>query len=851
MDAIRSALETGMGAIVRAGVTSLSRRSLPVTDGKLRMPGLHGPVEVIRDRWGVPHIYALDVHDLMFAQGFVHAQDRLFQMDFQRRLVAGRLSEVLGRATVNVDRWIRILSMRWAAEREAEGLDSEVRTELEAYAAGVNAHIDACISGRKLPVEFTLLRYRPEPWTPADTLSWGKLLSWILSMNWETELLRARLVARLGPERAAELEPDYFEHWPVIVRRGSRVRGQGLPTATMPRPLTPGESAVERLAEEARKFTGPGPLEGVGSNAWALAGWRTEGRAPLLANDMHLAMGLPCVWYENHLAGGGLDVTGVSLPGIPYVIVGHNGRVAWGMTYGFADVQDLYIERLRKGAGEQVQYEYKGEWLEADVRRERIKVRGGKARAHRVISTRHGPIINALAPRLSGEEPLALRWASLDRGNAFRAIRAMNRAHNCGEFREALRDWTDPVLNAVYADTEGNIQYSYTGNVPVRARGTGEVPVPGWTGEYEWTGYIPFYELPHLDNPPEGYVVTANNRVVGDDYPHFLSREFAGGDRAQRIVEMIEAREESGRKADMAYTRQMQFDQLSVAARVVVGYLRELRAEDAELGDVLKLIEEWDCRLSPESAAAAVYEVFLQKMLRHLTEVKLGDLAGGYGGEGPVPGLQPWSMFGLRAWEWLLKTLAEPESNWFEVGDRGHERKRGAVGGQGFHAAPDGRAHPQPPTNDARSGGGRDEVMRVSLREAVDYLKERCGPRTSDWAWGKLHRLTYAHPLGSARVLAGTFNRGPYPVGGDHTTVWAAVSRLEGEDVIGPPFRFIADLGDLRRSRGLLSPGQSGQPGSRHYDDGVEAWPAGDYHPMLFAREDVEREAEGRLRLLP
>jgi penicillin amidase len=758
----------------------------------------------------VPHIYADSERDLFFAQGFVHAQDRLWQMDFQRRLIAGRLSEVMGPKTVPVDRWFRVLGMRRVAEQEVRLIGDDVRAGLEAYTAGVSARMR---QGR-LPVEFTLLRYRPEPWEVADTLSWIKMMSWTLSVNWETEILRAQLIARLGPERVAELEPDYFDRWPRVVPSDVDYSAIG--------------GAALRRAEAARPFAGPSADAGLGSNNWVLSGSRTATGAPLLANDMHLAMSLPSIWYENHLVGGDLNVTGITFPGIPGVVSGHNGHVAWGFTNGFPDVQDLYVERLRdrghpgrmhpNGAdtGTQVQYEYQGQWCDAEVICEEVRVKGGEPVIEEVIVTRHGPIINSLAPDLAGEQPLALRWTSLEPDTMIESLYAMNRARNCQEFREALRYWTAPIQNTVYADTEGNIAYSFPGKVPIRARGDGRVPVPGWTGEYEWTGYVPFDELPHLYNPPQGYVATANNRVVPEDYPYHIGIEHCMGDRAQRIVALIEAQDTIG----VATIQRMQFDQVSPTAQLVAHYLGQLTVDESEMAAVVEMMRAWDGTLSSDSPEATVYEVFLQRMIVLTLSNKLGDLAARYAGKGPTPVLAEGSMFGHRAPEWLQKTLAEADSHWFDLGQ----------------------------------GETRDDCMRLALRETIDYLKAELGPAIADWRWGRLHTLVYGHTLGLVPPLDQVFNRGPYPLGGDADTVWATGfprSDPKCGNIVGPPFRFIADLGDLRNCLGVLVPGQSGQPGSPHYDDQVEAWFSGEYHPMLYAREDVEREAAGRLRLEP
>jgi penicillin amidase len=529
---------------------------------------------------------------------------------------------------------------------------------------------------------------------------------------------------------------------------------------------------------------------------------------------MHLLISIPAIWYENHLVGGDLNVTGVSFPGTPGVIAGHNDHVAWGFTNGFPDVQDLYMEHLRRTEDGRVQYEHKGGWLDAEVRREEIRVKGGETVTEEVVVTNHGPIINQLAPDFTGEQPLAMHWTSLEPAPMIQALDGMNRAHNCLEFREALRYWVAPVQNVVYADTTGNIGYSFPGKVPIRAQGNGRVPVPGWTGEHEWTGYIPFEELPHLYNPPQGYVVSANNRVTDDKYPYFISRDHIMGDRAQRITELIKDRE----KIDLAYVRRMQFDQFSPTARVVASYLAQLRVDSPDLARAVDVMKGWNGELSAESSAAAIYEAFVRRIMYLMLSGKLGDLTSRYAGKGPIPLLAEVSLFGDRALEWLQKTLGEPNSHWFDLGH----------------------------------GEGRDEVMRLALAETVDFLKAKLGGNVDDWSWGKLHTLTYGHTLGAVKPLDRFFNRGPYQMGGDQTTIWATGANyhdLGCARVIGPPYRFITDLSNFDNSLGLLAPGQSGQPGSKHYDDHAKTWFTGEYHKMLFRREDVEREAEARLHL--
>ena len=786
-----------------AGVTGaayyyLFRRPLPPKSETLHLAGLRDEVEVIRDVWGVPHIYAQNETDLFLAQGFVHAQDRLWQMDFSRRLVAGRVAEILGKQAIALDRWTRTLSMRFIAEQEVALVDQPTRQILEAYAAGVNARI---AQGR-FPVEFNLLRYRPEPWTIADSISWSKMMAWNLSVNWEAEILRAQLISRLGSEMAAELEPDYLDEFPYIIPPGVDYSCIG-------------SSAVKR-AQAARDFTGPGAEDGIGSNNWVISGKRTSTGKPLLANDMHLGMSAPSIWYENHLIGGSLNLSGIVFPGIPGIIAGHNGHVAWGFTNGFPDVQDLYIEHLQRNPDGSVLYEYKNEWLPAEIRHEKIKVRDGKPIVEEIVTTRHGPIINVLAPDFIGEDPLALKWTALEPGEMFNGITRMMHARNCQEFQQALRFWAVPIQNTVYADIDGNIFYSFPGKVPVRANGNGRLPVPGWTGEYEWIGYIPFEDLPHIINPEQGFIASANNRVVDEGYPYWLGYDHISGNRSQRICQLITARE----KIDIPYITEMHCDQISPAALRIIAVLGQVKNDDPELAIVLRKLKLWNGHLAVSSSEAAIYEIFIRLTLRDLLEQKLGDLTDRYLGSGPTPVLSSWSILGERAREWLQKTLSNPDSPWFQT--------------KGAHS--------------------RDEVICRNLRNTVDYLKESLGPVVEDWSWGKLHKLTFTHVLGGVKPLNALFNRGPYAIGGDEDTVWSTSGfSLKGpnESITSAPFRFIADLSDLNRSLGCLVPGQSGQPASPHYADAIQDWLEGKYHPMLYRQDSVEKQRQSTLVLKP
>ncbi len=796
----------------------VARARLPKLSGQITLAGLHQPVEVRRDAWGVPHISAENLPDLFFAQGFVHAQDRLFQMDFNRRLAAGRLSEILGPASLQLDRWMRTLTIRRVAEAEVALLNQEGHAFFQAYANGVNAFMAA---GR-MPVECALLRYRPQPWVIADSLAWVKMMAWSLSVNWEAELLRQQLLENLGPEAAAELENQDLPRWPFVVPPGSDYGVDG-------------PAALQR-AQRARPFTGPSPYEGLGSNNWVISGERSVTGKPLLANDMHLGLSAPAIWYENHLSAAEIDVTGVIFPGLPGVIAGHNQYVAWGFTNGFPDVQDLYIEHLRRTPTGGVEMEVNGRWLPGITLKEVIHVKGRPDAVEEVVITRHGPIINNLAPDAAGEQPLALRWTALEPDTMAQGVFALLRARSVSEFHQALETWTCPTQNVVYADVQGHIAYTFPGKLPLRAGGHGRLPAPGWTEEYEWLGYFLYDSLPHQIDPPQGYIASANNRAFADDYPLPIELEPISGDRAQRISEMIldPSLRNGSEKIDLAFMQRMQFDLLSPSARVMARLVGQLPLDykvqnpETEIHAAVRMLKEWDGQLNADSAAAALYQAFIRRLAWRMMGQHLGDdnrlvrrskdqpgprsptLLERLMGAGPTPVLAEKSWYGEIWLPWVLNHLPN---------------------------------HPQ-----------RDDLIRSALRDALAVLTKRLGKDRRQWAWGRLHRLVFRHALASSPLMAAIFNRGPFPLGGDHTTVWAtggSYYKLSDDQVVGPPYRMLIDLSDWDASLSLLAPGQSGNPASHHYDDQVSAWFKAGYHPMLFSRQSVHKHTRHLLTLKP
>ena len=780
-----------LGPVLKGALWPVGRLRLPQIKGKMSIQGLKGPVEILRDCWGVPHIYARNENDVVFAQGFVHAQERLWQMDVIRRLVSGRLAEVAGAPILATDRGMRCLCLYKIAEEEARLVSGELGSLMESYCAGVNAWIEFAIAHHKLPLEFMLLGYQPEAWQVADSLGWGKMMSWTLAVNWESEFYRRLIIERLGAAKTNELEINLDQAWAVILDLGQALAG-------------------DKPGDVTSTFGGPRAGAGVGSNNWVVDGSRTATGKPLLANDMHLELTTPGLWFENHLVGGDFDVTGVTMPGVPMVIAGHNRQVAWGYTDGCPDTQDLYEEHLRQTENGGWEYEFKGEWLPAVVRKEEIRVKGAQSVTEELVITRHGPVINRLIKdAFPDSPPLALRWTALEPGQTFQAIYEMNKARDCREFKQSLRHFDDPAQNVVYADRQGNIAYSLSGRVPVREKGDGSVPVPGWTGENEWNGYIPFDAMPHMFNPPGGFIATANNPIQRPDYPHFLGKDYLVSDRAGRIVELLGTTQ----KVDLAYIQKMQSDQVSFSARAFAKVLSTLEVQDPELGEIVRQMGSWDGELGVDSALAGIYEATIREAIRMLLGHHLGALGARIQGAGPFAGQWP-----EHSWEWFVHLLEQPESAWFDLG----------------------------------RGERRDDIMRLALRHAVDDLKQKLGPRMEDWKWGNLHRLNFNHALGRQKPLNFIFNIGPIPIGGDGTTIWSSFTSygdLKRRPIVGPPFRFIADLGDLEHCWGALVPGQSGNPYSAHYKDGVKPWFDGLYHPMLFRRDEVEQNLEAKLVL--
>lgn len=775
------------GALAAGALRYVLRRPLPQLDGEVRLKGLNGPVEIVRDRWGVPHISAAELHDTLFGEGFCHAQDRLWQMELTRRVTSGRLSEVFGPDALDIDRFQRRLGLHRAAEAEWGTLETEIRDMLVAYAAGVNACVEGMLAGGKLPVEFVLARFQPEPWQPTDTLGYARFQAFALSPNWESELVRSRLIAKLGYAVAATLEPDI---WQPDTDALPRLEDWGPPEMPEAGDLPP-----------IALTGGPGA-----SNAWVVSGERSSTGKPLLANDPHLFSRVPSVFYEVHLtAGGELNVAGASAPGAPGILIGHNRQIAWGITSAMADVQDLYVERLDPGDPRRT--EYAGRWETGTSIRETIKIKGRAQpwTEEVLITARHGPLLTPTPSLADEHRPLALRSKVLEAPSAARAVLAINRAQCWDEFRSACATWGTPAMNLVYADAEGNIGYQMVGHIPVRLRGEGLVPSPGWSGQYEWRSEsVPFAEMPTAFNPSDGLWANANQNPARNS-PHFFAREFIDPARFDRIRQVLESKP---RHSAVDFGA-LQADEVSLPARRIAALLVEsltpTRASDARALDQLR---SWDGRVSADSAAASIYAVFRNELVRARWGEQLGDLIQVPLGVGPHPLLSAVNSHYFLQTQRVLTYL---------------------------------------------EGHGCDEVVGVAFTRTVQWLTRRLGPDVRGWQWGRLHPLHMEHALSIRKPLGMLFNVPPFPWTGDLETVRAGGSGPGEYKASGPisAYRFIADCSDWDNSLSCIPGGQSGQRGSPHYTDQVDAWRRVGYHPLAFTRPAIARVARHTLTLRP
>jgi penicillin amidase len=826
-------------ALIAAGfVVFTIQRSFPQLEGSISVDGLGRDVEVQRDVLGIPTISASDTDDLFFAQGYVHAQDRFWEMDFRRHVTSGRLSELFGESQLATDKFLRTLGWREVAAQEVEALDPTISSYYESYAAGVNAYL-ADHEGADASFEYAVLGlqnadYEIEPWTPEDSVAWLKAMAWDLRTNIEDETERAMIAPDFTSEQIDELYPTYpFDRNPVIVPTLAAVQPAAAPAGSDQGIVTASVQwdEVDGVIEAVSALVGDAG-EGIGSNSWAVSGDLTESGMPLLANDPHLGAALPSVWHQVGLkcrtitANCPFDVSGFSFSGVPGVVIGHNDRIAWGFTNLTTDVTDLYLEKIQGD-----QYWRDGALVPLEERTETIAVAGGDDVELTIRSTINGPILSGLSADFDaiaadpytgtggsvsapanapeGAYAVSLKWTALQPGTTAASIFALNVAQDFDDFRDAAELFDVPAQNLLYADVDGNIGYQTPGLLPIRGAGDGSMPQPGWDSAYAWQGYIPFEELPTSYNPPEGYIVTANNAIVPESYPYVLTRDWDYGWRAARIVDLLQRKAAMG-KLTADDMRDIQADSEFAMGKSLASAYADVSTGRQGPDAALDMLRAWDAQNSADSGAAAFANVLWDELVLELFVT---------GRENPAPVTGQGRLFLV-----VDGLLEDPDSEWW--------------------------------TNAEIDVDGQSEMLAHAAGEAYDRLVALQGDNPSRWNWGSLHALPLDNAtFGSSGIapIEMLFNRGPYPVGGGSSVVNATGWQIGAgfETITVPSMRMVVDLSDFDASEWNHLTGTSGHTFHPNYVDQTPSWQRAELTPWPFTRAAVAAATTHTLTLVP
>ncbi|MEV7955468.1 penicillin acylase family protein [Streptomyces sp. NPDC087532] len=880
------ALVAGIGYGAFWSVSTV-RASYPQTTGSIKVDGLDGNVDVKRDSYGIPQLYADTDADLFRAQGFVQAQDRFWEMDVRRHMTAGRLSEMFGSGQVDTDSFLRTLGWRKVAQEEYDNvLSADTKKNLQAYADGVNAYLKGR-DGKDISVEYAALGltndYKPDEWTPVDSVAWLKAMAWDLRGNMQDEIDRSLMTSRLDAKKIEDLYPPYpyKKHKPIVEGGAiSSVTGKFDPAAT-PSPSDLGSDTVQGATEgvntqlaslsdtldQIPALLGPNG-NGIGSNSWVVSGKYTTTGKPLLANDPHLAPQLPSLWYQMGLhcreisAKCQYDTAGYTFSGMPGVIIGHNQDIAWGFTNLGADVTDLFLEKV-SGDG----YLYDGKIKPFTTREETIKVAGGKSRQITVRETNNGPLVSDRsseletvgqkapvgnsAPDRADGYAVALKWTALEPGKSMDAVFELNRAKDFKSFRAAAEHFEVPSQNLIYADTKNNIGYQAPGKIPVRLQGDGTMPSPGWSSEYGWKkDPIPFDELPYEHNPERGYIVTANQPVIDEKYPHLLTKDWGYGTRSQRINDLIQSKIKGGGKISTEDMQKMQMDNTSEIAALLVPELMKINISDKSVREAQKLLEGWDYTQESDSAAAAYFNAVWRNILKlafgnklpkemrvkgECLNVPRADSSGPVDEQGKLvrecgrrdaDTAQPDG--GDRWYQVVANLMDDPNSDWWKSPRSGRDT----------------------------ATENRDQLFARAMTDARWELTAKLGKDITTWSWGRLHQLTLKNQtLGTEGpgLLQRVLNRGPWNIGGGEAAVnatgWNAAG---GYDVVWvPSMRMVVNVGDWDKSRWINLTGASGHAFAAHYTDQTDKWVKGELLDWSFGTNAVTKSTTDTLTLKP
>ncbi len=791
------AVIVGVPAIGAASGYYWWSRGLPQLAGEVRLDGLGGDVRVVRDSHGVPHIFAADLRDAARALGYLHAQDRFFQMDITRRVTEGRLAELVGARALTLDRLFRTLDLAGSGARSFAALSPEMKAHLQAYADGVNAWLRG--SGQALPLEYTLLGFAPEPWRPEDAVMWGKAMAWKLSANWRQEATRGTLAARFGQERAERLFPPKFDDWPVTLQP-DMPRGPTRGAARADAGFRPFAKASDAMLDRLLAL----PSVGAGaSNEWVIDGTRSATGKPLLANDPHLELNIPILWYLARITTPEITISGATAPGAPIVLLGQNGHIAWGFTTTDSDTQDLFIETAAPGQPEQYQTPDGPQPIRMET--VTIKVKGAADVEMVRRETRHGPVVSGIGQETDGvagnDALISLAWTGLSGDDTTaEAFYRINLARNKDEFLQALRLYKSPAQNIVYADREGTIGFINAGAVPIRKSGQGRYPADGASGSNDWTSMVPFEGWPQLFNPPAGAIVNANNAVVPADYPYWFGLDQAAGFRAKRIAELIGAKPLHDTESMAA----IQMDIQAVHARDLVPFLLKVQPDTAIERQALDLLKGWDFAAHRDRPEPLILDWWLRRMNVHLLKSGLDSVAGTSGA--------------LNA-SVVISLLRQPD---------------------GFCRTED-------------AGPDCMKAVKSALQETLDELSRRYGSDISTWRWGSEHIALMENQVldnlpGFRALLGQSFpsDGGFYSVnrGGSLGVPGKEHPLVRGS---GAGFRGIYDLADPSRSRFIIATGQSGHPLSPFYADQLPLYREGKSIRLNLSEDELKASSSGVL----